>query len=139
MERRTFLTGAGAAALAAGVCRGAGRSQGAPEKAKLTLGVGGKPLLYYLPLTIAERKGFFKEQGLDVEINDFGGGAQSLQALDRRLGRRRHRRLRAHHPHAGQGPGHPRRHRARALPGDRRSRSARTRPARSSRRPTSRG
>ena len=37
--------------------------------------------LYYLPLTIAERKGFFKEQGLDVEINDFGGGAKSLQAL----------------------------------------------------------
>ncbi|MEJ1159094.1 ABC transporter substrate-binding protein [Prosthecomicrobium sp. N25] len=53
----------------------------APEKAKLELGVGGKPLLYYLPLTIAERKGFFKEQGLDVTINDFGGGAKSLQAL----------------------------------------------------------
>ena len=53
----------------------------APEKPKLTLGVGGKALLYYLPLTIAERKGFFKEQGLDVEIQDFSGGARSLQAL----------------------------------------------------------
>ena len=52
-----------------------------PEKPKLTLGVGGKALLYYLPLTIAERKGFFKEQGLDVEIQDFSGGARSLQAL----------------------------------------------------------
>lgn len=51
------------------------------EKPKLTLGVGGKPLLYYLPLTVAEKKGYFKEQGLDVEINDFGGGAKSLQAL----------------------------------------------------------
>jgi len=51
------------------------------EKPKLTLGVGGKPLLYYLPLTIAERKGFFKEEGLEIEINDFGGGAKSLQAL----------------------------------------------------------
>ncbi|MBN9530713.1 MAG: ABC transporter substrate-binding protein [Alphaproteobacteria bacterium] len=51
------------------------------EKPKLTIGVGGKPLLYYLPLTLAERLGFFKEQGLDVEINDFGGGAKSLQAL----------------------------------------------------------
>lgn len=39
-----------------------------PEKTKVTLGVGGKALLYYLPLTIAEQKGFFKEQGLDVEI-----------------------------------------------------------------------
>ena len=51
------------------------------EKQKLTLGVGGKALLYYLPLTIAEQKGFFKEQGLDVEIQDFSGGARSLQAL----------------------------------------------------------
>ncbi len=51
------------------------------EKPSLTLGVGGKPLLYYLPLTIAEQKGFFKEEGLDVTINDFGGGAKSLQAL----------------------------------------------------------
>jgi NitT/TauT family transport system substrate-binding protein len=29
------------------------------EKPKLTIGVGGKALLYYLPLTIAERKGYF--------------------------------------------------------------------------------
>ncbi|MGL4728707.1 MAG: ABC transporter substrate-binding protein [Bosea sp. (in: a-proteobacteria)] len=56
-------------------------AQAAPEKAKVTLGVGGKALLYYLPLTIAERRGLFKEQGLEVEINDFGGGAKSLQAL----------------------------------------------------------
>lgn len=51
------------------------------EKPKVTLGVGGKALLYYLPLTVAEKKGFFKDQGLEVEINDFGGGAKSLQAL----------------------------------------------------------
>ncbi|MBL8588719.1 MAG: ABC transporter substrate-binding protein, partial [Methylobacteriaceae bacterium] len=53
----------------------------APEKPKVQLGVGGKALLYYLPLTVAERKGFFKEKGLDVEISDFAGGAKSLQAL----------------------------------------------------------
>lgn len=52
-----------------------------PERPKITLGVGGKALLYYLPLTIAERRGFFREQGLDVEIQDFAGGARSLQAL----------------------------------------------------------
>jgi NitT/TauT family transport system substrate-binding protein len=51
------------------------------EKPQLTLGVGGKTALYYLPLTISERLGYFKEQGLDVTINDFRGGAQSLQAL----------------------------------------------------------
>jgi NitT/TauT family transport system substrate-binding protein len=80
MERRTFLIGTGAAGLSAALGARA-RAQGAPEKPKVTLGVGGKPLLYYLPLTIAERKGFFKDEGLEVEINDFGGGAKSLQAL----------------------------------------------------------
>ena len=80
MERRTFLKTAGALGLSAAFGTKA-FAQGAPEKAKVTLGVGGKPLLYYLPLTIAERRGFFKEQGLEVEINDFGGGAKSLQAL----------------------------------------------------------
>jgi NitT/TauT family transport system substrate-binding protein len=78
MDRRTFLAGT-AAALAVGLAPRAGAQ--APEKPNLTLGVGGKPLLYYLPLTVAERKGFFKEEGLDVEINDFGGGARSLQSL----------------------------------------------------------
>jgi NitT/TauT family transport system substrate-binding protein len=75
LRRLTFIT-----ALAA-VLAGPAFAQGAPEKASINLGVGGKPLLYYLPLTVAERKGFFKEQGLDVAINDFGGGAKSLQAL----------------------------------------------------------
>ncbi|MCS0496059.1 ABC transporter substrate-binding protein [Ancylobacter mangrovi] len=51
------------------------------EKPNVTLGVGGKPLLYYLPLTLAERLGYFKDAGLNVEINDFGGGSKSLQAL----------------------------------------------------------
>jgi len=51
------------------------------EKKQVTLGVGGKTALYYLPLTICERLGYFREQGLDVVINDFRGGAQSLQAL----------------------------------------------------------
>ncbi|NNM71766.1 ABC transporter substrate-binding protein [Enterovirga aerilata] len=82
MERRSFLVGASALTLAGSLSeRSFAQGAGAPEKAKVTLGVGGKPLLYYLPLTIAERRGFFKEEGLDVEINDFGGGAKSLQAL----------------------------------------------------------
>jgi NitT/TauT family transport system substrate-binding protein len=51
------------------------------EKPKLTLAVGGKNLLYYLPLTIAEQRGYFKAEGLDVTIVDFAGGARALQAL----------------------------------------------------------
>ena len=51
------------------------------EKKKVTIAVGGKNLLYYLPLTVAEQKGFFKDEGLDVEIVDFAGGATALQAV----------------------------------------------------------
>jgi NitT/TauT family transport system substrate-binding protein len=52
-----------------------------PELTKVRLAVGGKTSLYYLPLTITERLGYFKEAGLDVEISDLQGGAKSLQAL----------------------------------------------------------
>jgi len=51
------------------------------EKKQITLAVGGKSLFYYLPLTIAERKGYFKDEGLDVQIVDFPGGAKALQAM----------------------------------------------------------
>ena len=56
-------------------------AQGKPEKSKLTIAVGGKNLFYYLPLTIAEQLGYFKDEGLQVEIPDFAGGAKALQAL----------------------------------------------------------
>jgi NitT/TauT family transport system substrate-binding protein len=82
MKRRTFLVGG--AGLAIGATAGllpAWAQDAKPEKPSIIIGVGGKPLLYYLPLTIAERKGFFKEEGLDVTINDFAGGSKSLQAL----------------------------------------------------------
>jgi NitT/TauT family transport system substrate-binding protein len=68
-----------ALALALSVA-GAAHGQ-APEKKSVALAVGGKTALYYLPLTICERLGYFKEQGLDITVNDFRGGAQSLQAL----------------------------------------------------------
>lgn len=51
------------------------------EKQKVSIAVGGKNLMYYLPLTIAEQLGYFKDEGLQVEISDFAGGAKALQAL----------------------------------------------------------
>lgn len=51
------------------------------EKTKVTLAVGGKNLLYYLPLTVAEQLGYFKDEGLDVTIVDFAGGSKALQAV----------------------------------------------------------
>jgi hypothetical protein len=51
------------------------------EKPSVRLGVANKAHLYYLPLTLAERRGHFKDYGLNVAITDFEGGAQSLDAL----------------------------------------------------------
>ena len=67
-------------AVALGMAAGNAPAQ-ALEKPKITLAVGGKNLLYYLPLTIAERRGYFKDEGLTVEIVDFPGGARALQAM----------------------------------------------------------
>jgi len=59
----------------------AAQAQGKPEKPKVGIAVGGKPAFYYLPLTIAERRGYFKDEGLDPEISDFAGGSKALQAV----------------------------------------------------------
>ena len=80
------------------------RAQAKLEKTKVAIAVGGKAAFYYLPLTISEQLGYFKAEGLDVEISDFAGGARALQAAGRRLGRRVLGRLRAHHQPAGQEP-----------------------------------
>src|SRR2546430_3066728 len=73
---KTIAVAAAAVTLAAGSARAQ-----APEKKDIKLGVGGAPALYYLPLALTDRLGYFKEQGLNVEINDFKGGSQSLTAL----------------------------------------------------------
>jgi len=77
--RRDFLA-ATAAVSAAVVLPSLVRAQ-ALEKRKITIAVGGKNLLYYLPLTIAEQLKYFTEEGLDIEIVDFAGGARALQAV----------------------------------------------------------
>lgn len=51
------------------------------EHPKLTLSIG-TFIISYLPLPVAEAKGFFKKQGLDVQIQNFGaGGSKALQSL----------------------------------------------------------
>lgn len=51
------------------------------EKPDVHIAVGGKSALYYLPLTLAERLGYFKDEGLNLRISDFAGGSRSLQAV----------------------------------------------------------
>jgi len=77
LQRRTLLAATGATLITSAPALHAQ----ALEKPQLTLAVGGKNLLYYLPLTIAEQLGYFKAEGLDVKIVDFAGGSQALRAL----------------------------------------------------------
>jgi len=53
---------------------------GAAEK--VTVGIGGVALMVYLPTMVAKNKGFFAEEGLDVDVLDIkGGGSQAASAL----------------------------------------------------------
>ena len=76
-RRRALLAAVGGAVAT----HAAGARAQALEKGKVTIAVGGKNLLYYLPLSIAEELNYFKAEGLDVEIVDFAGGAKALQAV----------------------------------------------------------
>ncbi len=80
MQRRHFVIAAPTALSALIAAPAVVRAQ-TLEKPKATIAVGGKNLLYYLPLTIAEQRGYFKAEGLDLSIVDFAGGARALQAV----------------------------------------------------------
>jgi NitT/TauT family transport system substrate-binding protein len=76
MQRRQLIAGG----LAAAALPPFALAQGI-EKPKVTIAVGGKNLFYYLPLTVAEQLGYFKQEGLDLTIVDFAGGSRALQAV----------------------------------------------------------
>lgn len=57
------------------------QAQAALEKNKVHIAVGGKAAFYYLPLTIAEQLGYFKDEGLEVTISDFAGGSAALRSV----------------------------------------------------------
>jgi len=66
-----------AIAVAAAACgrhdEGAGR--------RVRIAVGGQNQMIYLPTTLARELGFYRDAGLDVELQDLPGGAKALQAL----------------------------------------------------------
>src|ERR1700730_14176816 len=78
-DRRIFIAGLAGCTLSAGLGRAARAQQAGMTSVRL--GVANKSHLYYLPLTLAERRGYFRDYGLDVAIADFEGGGQSLDAL----------------------------------------------------------
>ncbi len=56
-------------------------AQGRLEKSKIVVSVDGKASFAYLPLTIADQLGFFRAEGLDVQIDDYADAASATQAL----------------------------------------------------------
>ena len=56
-------------------------AQPRPEKTRVSIAVAGRGAFYSLPLTIAEQLGYFRAEGLEVEISDFAGGTGALQAV----------------------------------------------------------
>jgi NitT/TauT family transport system substrate-binding protein len=56
-------------------------AQDKPEMPKLRLAVGGKSAIFYLPLSVTEHLGYFRDAGLEVEIADVQSGARALQSL----------------------------------------------------------
>src|SRR5271154_1240822 len=53
----------------------------ATDALPVRLAVGAQAQLIYLPVTLAQELGFYKDEGLAVTIEDFPGGAKALEAL----------------------------------------------------------
>ena len=56
-------------------------AQTRPEKPRLVIAVDGKHALTCLPLVIADQLGYFRAEGLDVQIRDHADAAAASQAL----------------------------------------------------------
>lgn len=48
---------------------------------KVRIAIGGQNQMVYLPTTLAQELGFYRDEGLDVDLQDFAGGSKALQAL----------------------------------------------------------
>jgi len=84
VDRRNLL--AVAVAALSGVSARPAHAQAKPEKARLVLATGARASLNCLPLTIADRLGYFGAEGLDVELQDSAGGARGQQTAQEGVG-----------------------------------------------------
>src|ERR1051326_3794284 len=53
----------------------------ARDPATIQMAVGGQTQFIYLPLTLASQLGYFKDEGLTVNISDLRGGSEAVAAL----------------------------------------------------------
>jgi len=59
----------------------AGACARAKDPAAIQMAVGGQTQFIYLPLTLASQLGYFKDEGLSVNISDLRGGSEALAAM----------------------------------------------------------
>ncbi|HEX5738626.1 MAG TPA: ABC transporter substrate-binding protein [Hydrogenophaga sp.] len=79
MWNRRGLLGAGVTLLGAGMSAAWAQTSTAP--ARVTIAVEQKSAFCYLPLTIAERKGYFAAEGLDVVVKELPDPGAALLAV----------------------------------------------------------
>src|SRR3954470_21559190 len=48
---------------------------------RVRIAVGGQTQMVYLVTTLTQELGFYRDEGVEVELQDFQGGAKALQAL----------------------------------------------------------
>ena len=80
-RRLGLLAIASALTLGLAACGGGGSGDGSGGSGKVTIAVGGQSQVVYLPTTLAQQLGYYKDEGLDVTINDFEGGSEALEAM----------------------------------------------------------
>ncbi len=51
------------------------------KPAEIKVAIGGQAQLIYLPVTLAQNLGYYRDAGLNVTLLDFPGGAKALEAL----------------------------------------------------------
>src|SRR5256885_10562413 len=71
---RRMVAALGALVLSVGVAA-------AQSKTKVSIAVGGAGCLCYLPTVLAKQLGEFDKAGVEVELINFKGGSQALQAV----------------------------------------------------------
>lgn len=53
----------------------------AADKTDINIASGSKTIIYFLPLAIADIKGYFKDEGMNVRIANFAGGSAAVKAV----------------------------------------------------------
>src|SRR5215475_9759533 len=79
MIRRTIVLAAGAILLAASL---AGTAPAAAQGKKIVVAIPGIPPIYSVTIAfVAEKQGFFKKHGVDVEVRPFDNGTAAARAV----------------------------------------------------------